>query len=84
MNILQQLENKPLLKFIISIFTITLCITIIFLTMCTALALPFVLLEDSILAIFLYMLTLPVGVTIICLMAKVILYIMKINKWSFQ
>lgn len=84
MNILQQLENKPLLKFIISVFTITLCITIIFLTICTALAVPFVLLEDSILAIFLYMITLPVGVTIISLMAKVILHIMKINKWSFQ
>lgn len=84
MNILQQLENKPLLKFIISVFTITLCITIIFLTICTALAIPFVLLEDSILSIFLYMITLPVGVTIIALMAKVILYIMKINKWSFQ
>lgn len=84
MNILQQLENKPLLKFIISVFTITLCITIIFLTICTALAVPFVLLEDSILSIFLYMITLPVGVTIISLMAKVILHIMKINKWSFQ
>lgn len=84
MNILQQLENKPLLKFIISVFTITLCITIIFLTICTALAVPFVLLEDSILSIFLYMITLPVGVTIISLMAKLILHIMKINKWSFQ
>lgn len=84
MKILQQLENKPLLKFIVSVFTVTLCITIIFLTICTALAIPFVLLEDSILSIFLYMITLPVGVTIIALMAKVILYIMKINKWSFQ